>query len=171
MEKYLTELFANQQYDKNNFFLIAGPCVVESEELVMEVADKVSTVCKNLGIPYIFKASYRKANRTSGSSFTGIGDLEALELLKKVGQKYHLPTVSDIPAPEEGAMAAKYIDMLQIPAFLGRQTDLLIAAGKTNKTVMIKKGQFLHPLDMEFCVEKVRSTGNNSVSGPHPTIG
>src|SRR5438552_1618600 len=125
MEQFLTELFSAQQYDTSNFFLIAGPCVVESEELVMEVADKVSGICKNLGIPYVFKASYRKANRTSASSFTGIGDEAALELVKKVGQKYRLPTTSDIHAHEEAAVAAKYIDILQIPAFLCRQTDLL----------------------------------------------
>src|SRR5213595_2959311 len=108
MENYLQDLFTNQQYDKNNFFLIAGPCVVETEELVMEVADKVSGICKNLGIPYIFKASYRKANRTSAASFTGIGDETALALVKKAGEKYQLPTTSDIHAHEEAAIAAKY---------------------------------------------------------------
>jgi 2-dehydro-3-deoxyphosphooctonate aldolase (KDO 8-P synthase) len=163
MEKYLQDLFANQQYDKNNFFLLAGPCVVESEELVMEVADKVATICKNLGIPYVFKASYRKANRTSGSSFTGIGDVEALTLLKKVGEKYNLPTVSDIHAHEEAAMAAEYIDMLQIPAFLCRQTDLLLAAAATGKIVNVKKGQFVSGPSMKFAVEKIQKAGNNKV--------
>lgn len=163
MEKYLQDLVANQQYDKNNFFLIAGPCVVESEDLVMEVADKVSTICKNLGIPYIFKASYRKANRTSGSSFTGIGDMEALSLLKKVGEKYNLPTVSDIHAHEEAAMAAGYIDMLQIPAFLCRQTDLLIAAAETGKIINVKKGQFVSGSSMKFAVEKIQKAGNAKV--------
>ena len=163
MEKYLQELFTGQQYNENNFFLIAGPCVVESEELVMEVADKVSTICKNLGIPYIFKASYRKANRTSGNSFTGIGDIEALKLLKKVGEKYHLPTVSDIHSHEEAALAASYIDVLQIPAFLCRQTDLLIAAAQTGKIVNVKKGQFLSGPSMKFAVEKINQAGNGKV--------
>ena len=163
MKKYLQDLFANQQYDKNNFFLIAGPCVVEDEELVMEVADKVSTICKNLGIPYIFKASYRKANRTSGSSFTGIGDIEALSFLQKVGEKYNLPTVSDIHAHEEAAMAAEYIDILQIPAFLCRQTDLLLAAAATGKIVNVKKGQFVSGPSMKFAVEKIQKAGNAKV--------
>jgi len=163
MEKYLEHLFANQQYDKNNFFLLAGPCVVESEELVMEVAEKVSTICKNLGIPYIFKASYRKANRTSSSSFTGIGDLEALSILKKVGEKYQLPTVSDIHAHEEAALAAEYVDVLQIPAFLCRQTDLLIAAAATGRIVNVKKGQFLSGPSMKFAVEKIQKAGNDKV--------
>lgn len=163
MENYLHDLFINQQYDKNNFFLLAGPCVVESEELVMEVADKVSTICKNLGIAYIFKASYRKANRTSGSSFTGIGDIEALSLLKKVGEKYNLPTVSDIHAHEEAAMAAAYIDVLQIPAFLCRQTDLLLAAAATGKIVNVKKGQFVSGPSMKFAVEKIQKAGNEKV--------
>jgi 2-dehydro-3-deoxyphosphooctonate aldolase (KDO 8-P synthase) len=143
MENYLQELFKNQDYGNNNFFLIAGPCVVESEELVMEVAEKVSTICKKLQIPYVFKASYRKANRTSNSSFMGIGDEEALELIKKVGDKFSVPTTTDIHSHEEAALAAKYVDVLQIPAFLCRQTDLLIAAAKTGKIVNVKKGQFL----------------------------
>ena len=163
MEKYLQDLFAKQQYDKNNFFLIAGPCVVEGEELVMEVAEKVSRICANLGIPYIFKASYRKANRTSGSSFTGIGDIEALSLLKKVGEKYGLPTTSDIHAHEEAALAAHYVDILQIPAFLCRQTDLLLAAAATGKIVNVKKGQFVSGPSMKFAVEKIKNTGNEKV--------
>lgn len=163
MENYLQDLFASQQYDKNNFFLIAGPCVVESEEVVMEVADKVSSICKNLGIPYIFKSSYRKANRTSGSSFTGIGDHAALGLLKKVGSHYNLPTVSDIHAHEEAEMAAEYIDVLQIPAFLCRQTDLLLAAAATGKIVNVKKGQFVSGPSMKFAVEKIQYAGNKKV--------
>jgi 2-dehydro-3-deoxyphosphooctonate aldolase (KDO 8-P synthase) len=163
MEKYLTDLFADQQYDENNFFLIAGPCVVEGEALVMEVADKVYTICRRLGLPYIFKASYRKANRTSGNSFTGIGDIAALTLLKKVGETYHLPTTSDIHAHEEAALAAGYVDVLQIPAFLCRQTDLLLAAAATGKIVNVKKGQFVSGPSMKFAVEKIKNAGNEKV--------
>lgn len=163
MEKMLKDLFANQSFDEKNFFLIAGPCVVESEELIMEVADKVSAICRDLGIPYIFKASYRKANRTSAASFTGIGDETALALVKKTGEKYKLPTTSDIHAHDEAAIAAKYIDILQIPAFLCRQTDLLIAAGDTGKIVNVKKGQFLSGAAMKFAVEKIKNTGNKKI--------
>ena len=163
MENYLKDLFANQSYDAKNFFLIAGPCVVESEELVLEVADKVSTICKNLGIPYIFKASYRKANRTSGSSFTGLGDEQALKLIDQVRKTYQLPATSDIHAHEEAAMAAPYLDVLQIPAFLCRQTDLLLAAAETGKIVNVKKGQFLSGPSMKFAVEKIQKAGNNKV--------
>lgn len=163
MEKYLQNLFSQQQYDEKNFFLIAGPCVVESEALVMEVAEKVSGICKNLGIPYIFKASYRKANRTSAGSFTGLGDDTGLSLIKKVGCTYNLPTTSDIHAHDEAAEAAKYVDILQIPAFLCRQTDLLIAAAQTGKIVNVKKGQFLSGPSMKFAVEKIKNTGNNKV--------
>jgi 2-dehydro-3-deoxyphosphooctonate aldolase (KDO 8-P synthase) len=163
MEQYLKDLFKGQQYDPSNFFLIAGPCVVESEELVMEVASTVSGICKNLGIPYIFKASYRKANRTSGGSFTGIGDEAALSLVKKAGSKYQLPTTSDIHAHEEAAVAARYIDVLQIPAFLCRQTDLLVAAAETGKIVNVKKGQFVSGPSMKFAADKIRKAGNEKV--------
>jgi 2-dehydro-3-deoxyphosphooctonate aldolase (KDO 8-P synthase) len=163
MENFLSDLFTDQSYDKENFFLIAGPCVVESEELTMEVAGKVSGICKKLGIAYIFKSSYRKANRTSGSSFTGIGDEAALEIVKKTGQKFQLPTTSDIHAHDEAAVAAKYVDVLQIPAFLCRQTDLLIAAAETNKIVNVKKGQFLSGEAMKFAVDKIRGTGNQKI--------
>ena len=163
MDKFLEQLFASQSFDPDNFFLIAGPCVVESEELVMEIADKVCTICKNLGIPYIFKASYRKANRTSASSFTGIGDEAAMALVKKVGSTYQLPTTSDIHAHAEAVVAAKYIDILQIPAFLCRQTDLLQAAAETGKIVNVKKGQFTSGEAMKFAVEKIRNAGNERV--------
>lgn len=163
MTSYLTDLFSGQQYDEKNFFLIAGPCVVESEEMVFEIAEKVSVICKKLGIPYIFKASYRKANRTSTNSFTGLGDEEALTILKKAGGHFSLPTVSDIHAHEEAALAAKYIDVLQIPAFLCRQTDLLVAAAKTGKIVNVKKGQFVNGESMKFAVEKIQKAGNDKV--------
>ena len=163
MVGYLKRLFEGQEYDDNNFFLIAGPCVVESEELIFEVAKKVSGICKNLGIPYVFKSSYRKANRTSNSSFTGIGDEQALQMITKVGKQFSLPTVSDIHAHEEAAMAAKYVDMLQIPAFLCRQTDLLIAAAETGKVVNIKKGQFVNGESMKFAAEKIQKAGNQQV--------
>jgi 2-dehydro-3-deoxyphosphooctonate aldolase (KDO 8-P synthase) len=163
MDKMLADLFANQSYDPNNFFLIAGPCVVESEELVMEVAETVSGICKKLQIPYVFKASYRKANRTSASSFTGLGDEVGLGLIKKVGDKYQLPTTSDVHAHDECAEAAKYVDILQIPAFLCRQTDLLQAAAVTGKVINVKKGQFLSGPSMKFAVEKIRNAGNEKV--------
>jgi 2-dehydro-3-deoxyphosphooctonate aldolase (KDO 8-P synthase) len=163
LPSFLQELFKNQSYNPDNFFLIAGPCVVESEELVMEVADKVSAICKRLEIPYVFKASYRKANRTSAGSFTGIGDDNGLSLIKKVGDTYKLPTTSDIHAHEEAAIAAPYIDILQIPAFLCRQTDLLIAAAETNKIVNVKKGQFLNGPSMKFAADKIKKAGNEKV--------
>jgi len=163
MEKFLKDLFAKQSYDEKNFFVIAGPCVVESEELTMHVAETVSGICKNLGIAYVFKASYRKANRTSGTSFTGIGDEAALEILNKAGLKFQIPTISDIHAHDEAAIAAKYVDALQIPAFLCRQTDLLLAAAETGKVINVKKGQFLNGETMKFAVDKIKNAGNNKV--------
>jgi 2-dehydro-3-deoxyphosphooctonate aldolase (KDO 8-P synthase) len=163
MNPFLKDLFAGQSYDENLFFLIAGPCVVESEDLLMEVAEKVSAICRKLGIAYVFKASYRKANRTSASSFTGIGDESALSLVKKTGDKFHLPTTSDIHAHDEAAPAAKYLDILQIPAFLCRQTDLLVAAAETGKIVNVKKGQFLSGPAMKFAVEKIKNAGNPKI--------
>jgi 2-dehydro-3-deoxyphosphooctonate aldolase (KDO 8-P synthase) len=156
MEKFLKDLFTNQSYDEKNFFLIAGPCVVESEELIMEIADKVYSVCKDLGIPYIFKASYRKANRTSGSSFTGLGDDLALGMINHVKKKFLLPATTDIHSKEEAVLAAQHVDILQIPAFLCRQTDLLEAAAKTGKIVNVKKGQFVSGEAMKFAVDKIR---------------
>ena len=163
MQNFLKELFKNQSYDEENFFLIAGPCVVETEELVLEVAEKVSGICKGLGIPYILKASYRKGNRTSGTSFTGIGDEAALEIVHKAGLKFQLPTTSDIHSHDEADIAANHVDILQIPAFLCRQTDVLVAAAKTNKIVNVKKGQFLSGEAMKFAVDKIRKAGNDKI--------
>ena len=163
MQNFLDDLFLGQDYNKDSFFLIAGPCVVENEALLHSVAERVSGICSTLGIPYIFKASYRKANRTSANSFTGIGDASGLELLKKTGKTYKLPTTTDIHNASEAPIAGSYADVLQIPAFLCRQSDLLQAAGETGKIVNIKKGQFLSGEAMKFAVDKVRKTGNNKI--------
>ena len=147
-----------------NFFLLAGPCVIEGETMAMEIAERVASLTSALGIPYVFKGSYRKANRSRIDSFTGIGDQKALEILRKVRETFHIPVVTDIHSPQEAAMAAEYVDILQIPAFLCRQTDLLVAAAETGKMVNIKKGQFLSPEAMRHAVNKVREAGNMNVA-------
>jgi 2-dehydro-3-deoxyphosphooctonate aldolase (KDO 8-P synthase) len=149
--------------NSNQFFLIAGPCVVENEKLLMTVAEQAKKITSKLGIPYIFKASYRKANRSKADSFTGIGDEKSLKLLAKVKAEFDLPVLTDIHLPEEASMAAEYVDVLQIPAFLCRQTDLLEAAAETGKIVNIKKGQFLNGNAMQFAAEKVTQKGNGNV--------
>lgn len=142
---------------------MAGPCVVEGEEIVMKTAEQVVKICEKLKIPYIFKSSYRKANRTRLDSFTGIGDENALKILAKVKATFNVPVVTDIHAANEAAMAAEYVDVLQIPAFLCRQTDILIAAAETGKIVNVKKGQFLSPEAMQFAVDKLRQSGNEQI--------
>ncbi|MFI5220226.1 MAG: 3-deoxy-8-phosphooctulonate synthase [Bacteroidia bacterium] len=146
-----------------NFFLIAGPCVVENEQIVFEVAKKVKAICEKLEIPFIFKASYRKANRSRSDSFKGIGDEKALDILKKVKSELSIPVLTDIHESNEAALAAGHVDVLQIPAFLCRQTDLLVAAAKTGKCVNVKKGQFLSADAMQFAVNKIREPGNKNI--------
>lgn len=148
----------------SNFFLFAGPCVIEGEKMALDIAEKVAAVTSELKIPYVFKGSYRKANRSRIDSFTGIGDIEALKILRKVKETFGIPVVTDIHSCDEAAIAAEYVDVLQIPAFLCRQTDLLVAAAKTGKMVNIKKGQFLSPEAMAFAVQKVRDAGNNQLA-------
>jgi 2-dehydro-3-deoxyphosphooctonate aldolase (KDO 8-P synthase) len=148
---------------ESHFFIIAGPCVVESFELLSEAAETLKAISMEFEIPLYFKSSYKKANRTSLDSFTGIGDIEALEYLSQIKREFNLPVITDIHSVEEAKLAAKYVDVLQIPAFLSRQTELLIAAGNTGKIVNIKKGQFMAPADMKMAAEKVAATGNNDI--------
>lgn len=153
----------NPDLNTNTFFLLAGPCAIEEEQLSIDIAGKIYEITKKLGIPYIFKGSYRKANRTSLSSFTGIGDEIALNILSKISAQYDIPVTTDIHESKEAAIAAKHVDILQIPAFLFRQTDLLVAAAQTNKIVNIKKGQFASANAMKYAMQKVYDSGNNKV--------
>ena len=149
--------------NSQNFFLIAGPCVIESEAMANNIAEKLLRITNNLKIPFIFKASFKKANRSRIDSFTGIGDKKALEILKKIGESNQIPTITDIHEVRDAQIASEYVDVLQIPAFLARQTDLLIAAANTKKHISIKKGQFMSPESMKYAVEKINDCGNNEV--------
>jgi len=148
---------------KDKFLLIAGPCVIESDEIANQIAEKLVNITSKLSIPLIFKGSYKKANRTKLDSFTGIGDIKALEILKKINQEFKIPVITDIHEKNEAKIASEYVDVLQIPAFLARQTELLVAAAKTGKTINIKKGQFMSPESMEFAVNKVKESGNDKI--------
>ena len=150
--------------DSKNFFLIAGPCAIESEDMAMRIAETVIKITDKYKIPYIFKGSFKKANRSRVDSFTGIGDEKALQILKKVGETFSIPTTTDIHENAHAELAAQFVDVLQIPAFLVRQTDLLVAAAKTNKVVTLKKGQFLSPEAMKFAVQKVKDSGNEKTA-------
>jgi 2-dehydro-3-deoxyphosphooctonate aldolase (KDO 8-P synthase) len=148
---------------KDKFLLIAGPCVIESDQIANQIAEKLVNITSKLSIPLIFKGSYKKANRTKLDSFTGIGDIKALEILKKINQEFKIPVITDIHEKNEAQIASEYVDVLQIPAFLARQTELLVAAAKTGKTINIKKGQFMSPDSMEFAVNKVKESGNDKI--------
>ena len=149
--------------DSDNFFLIAGPCAIEGEEMAFEIAQKIFEITNKLQIPFVFKGSFKKANRSRIDSFTGIGVQKALEILKKVGEKFQIPTITDVHEIKDAELAAKYVDILQIPAFLVRQTDLLVAAAITGKYVSLKKGQFMSPESMSHAVKKIKDSGNNNV--------
>ena len=149
--------------ESGNFFLLAGPCAIEGEEMAMRIAERLVEVTNKLEIPFVFKGSFKKANRSRVDSFTGIGDEKALKILQKVGQEFNIPTVTDIHTNEDAAMAAAYVDVLQIPAFLVRQTDLVVAAANTGKVVNLKKGQFMSPGAMKHAVQKVKDCNNNNV--------
>ncbi len=160
----MIESVPNIKFIKNrSFFLLAGPCAIEGEEMAFKIAKRIYEITNRLEIPWIFKGSYRKANRSRLDSFTGIGDKEALEILKAIKERYNIPVITDIHAAEEAELAAKYVDVIQIPAFLCRQTDLLVAAAKTGKHINIKKGQFLAADAMKFAINKVRESGNDKV--------
>ena len=163
MNKLLEKIDGLKYTDSGNFFLLAGPCVVESEKNVMEIAEYLNRLTDDLKIPYVFKASYRKANRSRLDSFTGIGDEKSLKILAKVKEEFGLPLVTDIHTAEEAKMAAEYVDILQIPAFLCRQTELLVAAADTGRFVNVKKGQFLGPGSMKFAIDKIIESGNEKV--------
>lgn len=163
MSRSIPEIQGLSFRDSGNFLLIAGPCVIESREVVFETAEELKKLSEKYRIPFVFKSSYRKANRSKAGSFSGIGDEKALKILAEVKSAFSVPVVTDIHNPDEAAMAAEYVDILQIPAFLCRQTDLLTAAAKTNKWVNIKKGQFLSGSSMRFAVEKVSESGNNRI--------
>ncbi len=150
--------------DSKNFFLIAGPCAIEDETMALQIAEHIVKLSDKYKIPYIFKGSFKKANRSRVDSFTGIGDEKALEIIKKVGQTFDIPTTTDIHENDHAALAAHYVDVLQIPAFLVRQTDLLVAAAQTGKAVTLKKGQFLSPESMQFAVQKVKDSGNEKTA-------
>ena len=149
--------------DSGNFFVLAGPCAIESEEMAMRIAEKLVSITDKLEIPYVFKGSFKKANRSRIDSFSGIGDEKALKILRKVSQTFHIPTVTDIHTNEDAAMAAQYVDVLQIPAFLVRQTDLVVAAATTGKVVNLKKGQFMSPESMKHAVQKVLDCQNENI--------
>jgi|TARA_B110000503_G_scaffold35191_1_gene57548 2-dehydro-3-deoxyphosphooctonate aldolase (KDO 8-P synthase) len=148
--------------DSGNFFLLAGPCAIESEMMALQIAEKVCAITESLKIPYIFKGSFKKANRSRIDSFTGIGDEKALKILRKVSETFDIPTVTDIHEVSDASLAAQYVDVLQIPAFLVRQTDLVVAAAKTGKVVNLKKGQFMSPEAMKHAVQKVKDAGNEN---------
>lgn len=157
----LSQIPKLKHLDKNNFFLLAGPCAIEGEEMAMRIAERISELSDVLGIPYVFKGSFKKANRSRIDSFTGIGNENALEILQKVGETFDLPTVTDIHETSDATLAAQYVDVLQIPAFLVRQTDLVVAAAKTGKVVNLKKGQFMSPEAMQHAVRKVKDAGSD----------
>lgn len=149
--------------DSSNFFLLAGPCAIEGEDMALRIAERILNITDKLQVPFIFKGSFKKANRSRIDSFTGIGDEKALEILKKVSTTFDVPTVTDIHKESDAALAAEYVDVLQIPAFLVRQTDLLVAAAKTGKVVNLKKGQFMSPESMQHAVQKLKDSGNDQV--------
>jgi len=163
MHQTLKKISNLSELKKGNFFLIAGPCIIEDENMAFNIAEKITGITEKLGVPYIFKASYKKANRTSIDSFMGIGDEKALNILSEISKQFQIPVITDIHTRQEAVMAAKYVDILQIPAFLCRQTELLVTAAETGRFINIKKGQFLSPQAIKFAIEKVVKSGNSNV--------